>query len=113
MVGLIGVDGLDPRHSPAKLGFVLSERHWGNHYATEAAVVVVWFGFVGLKLNRIHARHPVSNTASARVLTNVGMEREGESRVRNAECGVRKAREFEDAVMRAILRREWAESGKC
>jgi len=31
--------------------------------------VVVWFGFEGLKLNRIYARHLVSNTASAPVLS--------------------------------------------
>ena len=102
MVGLIGLDGLDSRHDSAELGFVLNERHWGNHYATEAAVVVVWFGFVGLKLNRIYARHLASNTASARVLTNIGMKREGMLRE-----FARKPKGFEDAVMSAILRREW------
>jgi RimJ/RimL family protein N-acetyltransferase len=102
MVGLIGLDGLDSRHDSAELGFVLNERHWGNHYATEAAVVVVWFGVVGLKLNRIYARHLASNTASARVLTNIGMKREGMLRE-----FARKPKGFEDAVMSAILRREW------
>ncbi len=107
MAGFIGLDGLDPRHDSAELGFLLDERYWGNGYATEAAAVVLLFGFEGLKLNRIYARHLVSNAASARVLTKVGMKREGVLRE-----FARKQNGFEDAVMRAILRREWAECGK-
>jgi len=64
MVGLIELDSLDPRHDSAELGFLLNERHWGHGYATEAAVVVVWFGFHVLRLNRIYARHLASNAAS-------------------------------------------------
>ena len=64
--------------------------------------MVVWFGFLVLKLNRIYARHLVSNAASARVLTKVGMKREGVLRE-----FARRPKGFEDVVMRAILRREW------
>jgi RimJ/RimL family protein N-acetyltransferase len=99
---LIGLDGLDPMHDSVELGFLLNERYWGHGYATEAAAVVLWFGFVGLKLNRIYARDLASNTASARVLTRVGMKREGV--LREFE---RKPKGSEDAVMRAILRRGW------
>ena len=107
MVGLIGLDGLDPRHDSAELGFLLNERYWGHGYATQAAAVVVWFGFRVLKLNRIYARHLASNAASARVLAKVGMQREGVLRE-----FARKPKGFEDVVVAAIPRREWAACGK-
>ena len=64
--------------------------------------MVLWFGLEKLKLNRIYARHLVSKTASARVLRKVGMKREGLLRE-----FARKEDGFEDAVIRATLRREW------
>jgi len=100
--GLIGLTDLDAKHASAELGFLLDERYWGHEYASEAAAVVVWFGFHVLKLNRIYARHLASNAASARVLTKVGMKREGVLRE-----FARRPKGFEDVVVRAILRREW------
>ena len=44
--------------------------------------MVLLFGLESLELNRIYARHLVSNTASARVLREVGMKREGLPRER-------------------------------
>ena len=102
LIGLIGLDSLDARHESAELGFLVDERYWGHGYASEAAAVVLLFGFESLKLNRVYARHLVSNTASARVLRKVGMKREGLLRE-----FARKDNGFEDAVIRAILRREW------
>jgi len=102
VVGLAGLHGLDLRHDSAELGFVVNERHWGNGYASEAAAVVLWFGFEKLKLNRIYARHLAGNAASARVLAHIGMKREGVLRE-----FAQKPDGFEDAVISSILRREW------
>jgi len=52
VVGLVGLSGLDAKHASAELGFLLDERYWGHEYASEAAAVVVWFGFHVLKLTR-------------------------------------------------------------
>jgi RimJ/RimL family protein N-acetyltransferase len=64
MFGLAGLTDLDARHASAELGFLLDPGCWGKGYATEAADLVVWYGFKDLKLNRIYARHLVSNPAS-------------------------------------------------
>jgi ribosomal-protein-alanine N-acetyltransferase len=56
-----------------------------------------------LGLNRIYAHHMVRNPASGRVLAKVGMKPEGLLRQRVRKWGV-----FEDVVLLALLREEWA-----
>ena len=102
MFGLAGLTDVDAGNASAELGFLLDPECWRQGYATEAAAVVVWYGFKFLKLNRIYARHLVSNPASGRVLAKLGMRQEGVLR-----GSVRKEKLFEDAVLVALLREEW------
>lgn len=102
LLGLIGFDDRSVNNATAELGFLLDLRWWGNGYATEAADVVVWYGFKYLKLNRIYAHYRVSNPASGRVLAKLGMKQEGLMR----QC-VRMGKGFEDMVLMALLREEW------
>ena len=44
--------------------FLLDPRWWRQGYATEAADLMVWYGFKYHKLNRIYAHYRVSNPAS-------------------------------------------------
>ena len=104
MLGLAGLSDVDARNASAELGFLLEPGFWGQGYATEAAAAVVSYGFECLELNRIYARHLVSNPASGRVLTKLGMRQEGLLR-----GSVRKEKGVEDAVLTALLREEWAE----
>jgi [ribosomal protein S5]-alanine N-acetyltransferase len=104
MIGLAGFGGLDADHASAELAFLLKVPYWGQGYATEAAHEVVSFGFKHLKLNRICARHLVSNAASAKVLAKLGMKPEGVLRE-----FARKGTVFEDVVLLSLLRREWDE----
>ncbi len=104
LLGVVGFDDRSVNNATAELGFLLDPRWWGNGYATEAADVVVWYGFKYLRLNRIYAHYRVSNPASGRVLAKLGMKQEGLMR----QC-VKKGKEFEDMALMALLREEWEE----
>lgn len=68
---------LDDADGPsAHLGYVFDQRHWGHGYATEAARLLVDFGFGVLGLRRIAATCAPANLASARVLEKAGMVQE-------------------------------------
>jgi len=103
LAGTIGLRDIDAEHLQAELGFWVAVECWGQGYATEAARAVVAFGFEQLSLNRIYAHHMVRNPASGRVLAKIGMKPEGLLRQR-----VRKWEVFEDVVLMALLREEWA-----
>lgn len=102
---LIGAAGLhvDPEHQCAEMGFWIAVEYWGHGYATEAATAVVRHGFEAFGLNRIHAHHMTKNPASGRVLEKAGLRREGLLRQ-----AIRKWGQFEDVVVYAILRQDWA-----
>jgi RimJ/RimL family protein N-acetyltransferase len=85
-------------HQRADLGYWLGVPFWGQGYATEAARLVISYGFVRLQLHRIQARCFPRNRASARVLEKVGMRYEGLLR-----GYLRKGDAFEDALLFAIL----------
>ena len=108
LAGAAGLRDIDAEHSLAELGFWVAVEHWGQGYATEAAGAVVSFGFQRLGLNRIYAHHMVRNPASGHVLAKIRMRPEGLLRQRVRKWGV-----FEDVVLMALLRAEWAEASKC
>ncbi|MGW4291067.1 GNAT family N-acetyltransferase [Streptomyces sp. NPDC004673] len=95
---------LDP-HQPsgATIGFALNSDWWGAGYGAETVRLLLHLGFDHLLLHRIWgARSPV-NSASARVMTSVGMIEEGTIREH-----VRKGGRWRDSVVHAILDHEWA-----
>jgi len=101
---LIGGAGLriDHQNQNAELGYWLGVAYWGMGYATEAARELLRYGFEDLKLHRIFAVHFKGNSASARILVKLGMQREGRQREH-----LRKWDQFVDLEMYAILRPEW------
>lgn len=100
---LCGGIGLHPenQHQRAELGYWIGLPYWGNGYATEAAQAVLRYGFEQLKLNRIFASHFRENRASQRVLTKLGMRREGCMRQHVLKWG-----RFVDLELYSILRQE-------
>ena len=68
---------LDEEIENGELGFWIGKPYWGCGYCTEAAKVVVAYGFEVLKLDRICAYHFENNLASGRVLQKIGMHYEG------------------------------------
>lgn len=71
---------LNGAHAHAELGYWIGGPFRGRGYATEAAEALLEFGFLGLGLHRIYARHLVWNTASSSVLSRIGMHHEGTMR---------------------------------
>ena len=89
---------IEPEHRRAELGYWIGLPYWGSGIATEAALVLVNYGFETLKLHRIFAGLVSSNLASARVLQKIGMKREGCQRGHNQKWG-----EFLDLELYGML----------
>jgi [ribosomal protein S5]-alanine N-acetyltransferase len=63
-----------------ELGYIFHRDVWSQGYATEAAGLLLLFGFNRLRLRRIAATCHPDNIASARVLEKIGMQREARLR---------------------------------
>lgn len=103
LVGVIVLRDLDWEHLQGEVSFWVGRPYWGRGYAEEALRLLLPLAFRQLGLNRLYAPHMVRNPASGRVLEKVGFRREGLMRQRVRKWGV-----FEDVVLLALLREEWA-----
>ena len=95
---------IDNENSNAELGYWIGVPYWGQGYCTEAALVVVAYGFKNLNLHRIYASHLTRNPASGRVIQKLGMTYEGCLRQHEQKWG-----KFEDVAIYGILATEWHE----
>ncbi len=81
---LIGRCGLLPwtidGQQEVEVAFALSQTHWGQGLATEAAQGIVQYGFEHLQLSRLICLIDHDNQASINVATKVGMTFEKESK---------------------------------
>lgn len=103
LIGNCGIRVHDFRQREAHIGYELDHRFWGHGYGTEAAREIVRFGFETLNMHRIWAECVAENTASARVLERVGMQREGCLREKEFIKG-----RWHDRLIYAVLESEWA-----
>ncbi len=102
MVGLVDLRMTSRKHRSAELGFGIRRDLWGRGLATEAAHLLVDFGFRALGLHRISAGHHPDNVASERVLHRLGMTREGHLRQNLRAHG-----RWRDPIVYAVLEHEW------
>lgn len=86
----------------AELGYWVGVPWWNRGYCTEAARVLVDYGFSVLGLHRIHSSHYSRNPASGRVMIKLGMQHEGRLREH-----VKRWDRYEDLEYYGILAREW------
>lgn len=105
LVGAIGLS-IKPGHARAEMGYWIGVPFWNRGYATEAAALLLRFGFGPLGLNRVHAQHFTRNPASGRVMRKVGMRHEGRLRQHVQRWGT-----FEDLEQYGLLRDEWPSPG--
>jgi ribosomal-protein-alanine N-acetyltransferase len=77
-----------PSHARAELGYWIGVDFWNQGYCTEAAKAVVEFGFAKLQLNKITSRHLGNNPSSGRVMTKIGMKKEGSLREHFLKNGI-------------------------
>lgn len=101
--GLIEIRKINREHSQGELSFWLTAETWGQGYMIEVVQAVVRYGLETLGLNRLYACHMLRNPASGRVLEKNGFRQEGLLRQR-----VRKWGQFEDVLLWAILKQDWA-----
>ncbi|MDA1095813.1 MAG: GNAT family N-acetyltransferase [Chloroflexi bacterium] len=98
VIGAVGLT-LTMTHARGELGYWIGIEFWNQGYCTEAARAVVEYGFSGLGLHRIQARHLTRNPASGRVMVKLGMQHEGRLREHARKCDV-----FEDVDVYGVLR---------
>jgi ribosomal-protein-alanine N-acetyltransferase len=95
-----------PSHRGGDIGYGVRRDLWGRGIASEAASLLVDFGFRTLGLHRIAAVHHPDNLASGRVLQKIGMQFEGRHRDHMYAHGT-----WRDSLAYAILEDEWREKG--
>lgn len=101
LIGSIGLSIIE-EHQRAEMGYWIGKPYWNKGCATEAAGLVLHFGFHNLGLNRINASHLVRNPGSGRVMEKNGMKFEGCFRQHVKKWGV-----FEDLNYFAILKEDF------
>ncbi len=102
LVGTAALIVRSSEHGQGEIGYFLAPASWGHGYATEAAQLLLDFGFGRLGLHRIFATVDPRNEASIRVLTKLGMRLEGRLReTMHLRDGWR------DSLLLAMLVLEW------
>ncbi len=74
---MIGIVACRIRGHAADIGYVLARQYWRRGYMTEAVRAVVEWAASVASVFRVWAVCDTANAASAHVLENVGMSREG------------------------------------
>ena len=103
LVGTIGVV-IDHQSNRGELGYWVGRRYWGRKIATEAGFSVLDFAFNELGLNKVVAECLEQNPASARVLENLGMAREG---FLSRHFRKQEGDDYSNVLVYGILRRSW------
>ncbi len=86
----------------AKLGYAIQADRWGKGYATDAARLIIAFGFEDLSLHRISAAIGPDNAASIAVVEKLGMQYEGRIRDHVFTNGA-----WRDSRLYAVLEQDW------
>ncbi|MBN1844087.1 MAG: GNAT family N-acetyltransferase [Sedimentisphaerales bacterium] len=77
VIGGVGLKRVDTQHRCAELGFWIGKPYWNQGLTTEAARLLLDFGFRRQGLHRIYAHTFDKNIASRRVLEKCGFQLEG------------------------------------
>lgn len=102
VIGRTGLIRIDPDHSKAELGYVLSDAYWNKGITTEATRAIVAFAFEQLGLNRLEARCNAGNVGSYKVMEKLGLTLEGILRKQLKIKGT-----YTDQRMYAILKADY------
>lgn len=104
VAGLAEMNVRNAGFAAGEIAYVLHPDYWGRGIATEAAQLLLRFGFETLGLHRICATCDPRNVASSRVMEKAGLRYEGRMReVMLIRDGWR------DSLLYAILADEWRE----
>jgi RimJ/RimL family protein N-acetyltransferase len=102
-IGSIGLHGISPKDHFATFGIAIGEKdYWSKGYGTEAARLIIKYGFEQLNLHRVSSSAFSFNERSLRLHRKVGFQEEGRQRE-----AVFKNGQYHDLVMFGLLREEW------
>ncbi|MBN2238896.1 MAG: GNAT family N-acetyltransferase [Dehalococcoidales bacterium] len=102
-IGGIGLDNRNIKDRNAEFGIVIGEKgYWSQGYGTEAAELIIRYGFEQLDLHRIHSWAFVFNERSLRMHRRLGFTEEGILREASFKNG-----RYYDHVVFGLLREEW------
>lgn len=102
-IGNCGLHEIDPKDHRANFGVVIGEKdYWGKGYGTEAARLIINYGFRQLNLHRISSGAFAFNERSLRLQKKIGFREEGRLRQSFFKNG-----QYQDLVLLAMLKEEW------
>jgi RimJ/RimL family protein N-acetyltransferase len=102
-IGSIGLSNINNKDQNASFGIAIGENeYWSKGYGTEAARLIIKYGFEQLNLHRISSSAFSFNERSLRLHKKVGFREEGRMR----ECTYKNG-SYCDEVIFGILKSEW------
>lgn len=105
-IGSIGLSNIHPKDHHAVFGIAIGEKaYWSKGYGTEAARLIIRYGFEQLNLHRITSSAISFNERSLRLHLRVGFKEEGRQREAIFRNGA-----YHDHVVFGMLRKEWLEN---
>jgi RimJ/RimL family protein N-acetyltransferase len=103
-IGTIGLHNINNKDHNVMFGIAIGEKdYWNRGYGTEAARLLIDYGFEQLNLHRISSFVYSFNERSVRLHKKVGFREEGRQREATFKNG-----KYHDHVMFGILREEWS-----
>jgi len=102
-IGNCGLHGINAKDHNALFGITIGEKeYWSKGYGTEAARLIINYGFQQLNLHRISSYAFAFNERSIKLHKKVGFREEGRLRQAMFKNG-----QYHDEVQFGILREEW------
>lgn len=102
-IGNTGLHGINAKDQNATFGIAIGEKdYWSKGCGTEAAGLIIRYGFEQLNLHRINSGAFAFNERSIRMHKRVGFTEEGRQRQAIYKNGA-----FHDHVLFGLLREEW------
>jgi len=102
-IGTIGLHNINSKDHNAGFGIAIGDkRYWSRGYGTEAAALIIRYGFEQLNLNRINSSVIAFNERSARMHRKLGFVEEGIQRESIFKNG-----RYHDQIGFGLLRSEW------
>lgn len=103
LIGEIDLYDFDSTTENCEVSYSIGYKWWNQGYGTEALRAVVEFGFRTMNIHKISAAHNTDNPASGRIMSKVGMEKEGIIRhmIRNAK------NQYKDCAVYGLLQEDY------
>jgi RimJ/RimL family protein N-acetyltransferase len=102
-IGTISLNGISAKDHNATFGIAIGDKkYWSKGYGSEAAALIIKYGFEQLNLHRINSGALSFNDRSIRMHLKLGFREEGKRKERIFRNGA-----YCDEVMFGLLREEW------